>query len=527
VPDLMYADDVDLLAWSAAHAQQLLDCLSLFCTLFDMEVNMDKTHAMVFRRPRTSRPATVLTYRGQALQYVESCTYLGLQLHDTKGFGTASEALARKGRKAMLGLLPLLRLHHISQGDLRLRLYDILVEPVISYGAHIWGPFMCPSWLTASYSNRACTADNVHFTFLRELYGAHRTASRDVLLRDTHRAGLPGRWLSLAASWWDKLAVMEPDRLAHQVWMADIGLMLRGCRHCWTFRLLEGLEKIGFITGDQWRVGTPGVTVASVKGLHITKDEVMQAVLRYQAAHWHEVAAAGSDPREGLSQGTHLRTHLAWVHPFQPDAVHDRDNAPSFLKLCLPRGVLKCLGRYRLGGHHLYGRLHGPEAQGRGRTCPLCSGRLRAEWCDVMTARCGGDRQEDLLHFVWECPAYDHIRDQYASVFEFQPGNSAQQCMQQVFGTAHQRQLARCIAGMDVYRRFLLGKGNLFGVRPALQPEGYVAIMPYPACLRSGCPPPGWLRSGPIPNTLRVVVGALLVAAVWILLCALAHKVLP
>ena len=125
--------------------------------------------------------------------------------------------------------------------------------------------------------------------------------------------------------------------------------MLRGCRRCWTFRLLEGLEKIGFIAGDQWRVGTQGVTVASIKGLQITKDEVMQAVLRYQAAHWHEVAAAGSNPREGLSQGTHLRTHIAWVHPLQPDAVHDRDNAPSFLKLCLPRGVLQCLGRYRLG----------------------------------------------------------------------------------------------------------------------------------------------------------------------------------
>ena len=100
--------------------------------------------------------------------------------------------------------------------------------------------------------------------------------------------------------------------------------------------------------------------------------------------------------------------------------------------------------------------------------------------------------------------------------------------MQRVFGTAHQRQLAHCVAGMDVYRRFLLGKGNLFGVRPALQPEGYVAVMPYPACLQRGCCPTlRWLRSGPVPTTLKVVLGVLLVAAVWILLFALAHKVLP
>ena len=36
VPDVMYADDVNLLAWAARRSQQLLDCLSLFCTLFDM-----------------------------------------------------------------------------------------------------------------------------------------------------------------------------------------------------------------------------------------------------------------------------------------------------------------------------------------------------------------------------------------------------------------------------------------------------------------------------------------------------------
>jgi hypothetical protein len=45
--------------------------------------------------------------------------------------------------------------------------------------------------------------------------------------------------------------------------------------------------------------------------------------------------------------------------------------------------------------------------------------------------------------------------------------------------TSQQRQLAHSVAAMDVYRRYLLGKGNLFGVRPSLQPVGYVAAMPY------------------------------------------------
>jgi hypothetical protein len=79
---------------------------------------------------------------------------------------------------------------------------------------------------------------------------------------------------------------------------------------------------------------------------------------------------------------------------------------------------------------------------------------------------------EDLLHFVWECPAFDHIRDRFAPLFEFSLADSVHLCMQRVFDTPHQSRLARCITAMDAYRRHLLGKGNLYGVRPALQPEG-------------------------------------------------------
>jgi hypothetical protein len=97
--------------------------------------------------------------------------------------------------------------------------------------------------------------------FLRELYGPHCSASRDVLLRDTHRASLPGRWLSLAASWWEKLAAMPSTRLAHHTWLSGIQLMLSGRQNCWTFDFLEGLELIGFVQGNQWRPGSPEVTV--------------------------------------------------------------------------------------------------------------------------------------------------------------------------------------------------------------------------------------------------------------------------
>jgi hypothetical protein len=51
-------------------------------------------------------------------------------------------------RRAMFALFVLLRLHHIPQCDMHMRMFDIMVEPVVSYGAHIWGPPLCANILT-------------------------------------------------------------------------------------------------------------------------------------------------------------------------------------------------------------------------------------------------------------------------------------------------------------------------------------------------------------------------------------------
>jgi hypothetical protein len=73
-------------------------------------------------------------------------------------------------------------------------------------------------------------------------------------------------------------------------------------------------------------------------------------------------------------------------------------------------------------------------------------------------------------------------------------------------------------------------KGNLFGVRPIQQPDGYVAVMPYPACLHratSSSLPTQLLRLGARhSDTLAVVAGALIAAVLWVLICVLAFQMI-
>jgi hypothetical protein len=189
VPDLLYADDGCLIAETPEDVQALLECLQLFCEITSMEVNMHpaKTCVVVFRNSKVPLPRSLaFTYAGQALSIQSSYTYLGIILHETKGMRPAVDALATSGTKAMHALLGRFRKECITQYDMKCRMFDIMVEPVMSYACHVWGPELCSAGLHRRPGLRPCAADNVHLAFLRYMTGAGRSSSIDVLMRDLH-----------------------------------------------------------------------------------------------------------------------------------------------------------------------------------------------------------------------------------------------------------------------------------------------------------------------------------------------------
>jgi hypothetical protein len=146
---------------------------------------------------------------------------------------------------------------------------------------------------------------------------------------------------------------------------------------------------------------------------------------------------------------------------------------------------MQCVGRYRLGGHHLAGRLPLQASQGpRQPQCQLCcEGRRDPEWPARVLARCGSVQQEDLRHFLLECPVFDHLCDMYPHMFTFSPLSTATACMLSVLAHPQQVSVARCIAAMDAYRAHLLGKHSVSGVRFTAQRQSYLPLISYPPCL--------------------------------------------
>ena len=112
------------------------------------------------------------------------------------------------------------------------------------------------------------------------------------------------------------------------------------------------------------------------------------------------------------------------------------------------------------------------------RLCLLCSGQrnFNDAWPLRILDRCGRHVPEDLLHFVLECPAFDHIRDHFSGLFQSLDNTSAPSRLRSLFSHRDQTQVADCLAALDRYRCHLLGKRVTHGGQLLLQPVGYVPV---------------------------------------------------
>lgn len=114
-------------------------------------------------RPR----GATLTYKSQAVPFPPNYTYLGIVFHEIKGLATAADALAASGTRVMHAVLSALRKTRLTQYDMQCRMFDIMVEPVLPYGLHVWGPEFFASSLF--HRRKCCGArgDHVQLSFLR------------------------------------------------------------------------------------------------------------------------------------------------------------------------------------------------------------------------------------------------------------------------------------------------------------------------------------------------------------------------
>ena len=441
VPDIMYADDVNLMVVDSPEQMQLvLDVLQLFCDLFAMRVNMNKTKLLIFRSGKEVPPHlsnVTWTYQGQPLAISAQEKYLGVVMHESQDMCSAADHRGAVGSNSLHGMMVMVAQNGLQRPDIICDLFDKLVRPVLSYGAHIWGPYMFTKWFRdpLNPSNRP---EKVHTQFLRQLSGMGKSVHKPTLYKEFGREPLMVQWLVLAARLWNKMCDRDDKTLIHMAFLDNIMLMLRS-KKCWAWHFMRAMSTIGVLDEKSWQVqgrktaGNLKEALGRVVLLSFDEEEVEIMAKRFFNKPW--VQCKDKDPTKAPTNQVFRSTYKNWIGLTSWGAKHMQHFMPMHLR--------RELVGIRCGCHPL--NVHRQRFDKIPRAERLCT------VCDTGAV-------EDVKHFMLQCDQYALIRAKYTHTFSHAhaTASTSDEVLRSVFNHEHQLELATCVHEMLSYRETML-----------------------------------------------------------------------
>ena len=138
VTHLLWADDLVLLALDKESLQRLLDSVHKFCSDWGLTVNMSKTATLVFNKSgKQLKVGHGLRYGNVKVQSAREYSYLGIIYTLSGSFSKAQKELRTKGLRAYFSLKRMVDINSLTVASLY-RLFDSLIQPIITYGCQVW-----------------------------------------------------------------------------------------------------------------------------------------------------------------------------------------------------------------------------------------------------------------------------------------------------------------------------------------------------------------------------------------------------
>ena len=408
---LLYADDMALVATSAAGLQAQLDLLAAYCERWDITVNAIKTKLMLLAGARSATAAVRaaaaagLTFAGESLEAVSSFRYLGIVFEAARPLaGSAAPARTAAARAALAACNSRCAALGVVAARVRMRLFSTMVDSVLSHGAEVWAVQLVAAAAAGGSQGGSCSsgsaAEALHVGHLRRLLGVRQATPTGAVLLETGERPLWVRWLVRAGKLWNRLVAEPQGGLLQRAFAANLQLAawvtadVPPGRRPWAAQLAAALAAVGM-----------PVDLQSPRPLCV-------AQLRRQALgqHLQEISAAAARPG-----ATKLAHYLATAWGGQLPPAEEYIPAPvAYLAAVRQRVRRVALAQLRTGSHWLAeetGRWEGrPRAL---RTCPHCHAGV-----------------EDVPHVLFVCPLYGQVRARFPDLFSM-PAPSAHEFMQQ------------------------------------------------------------------------------------------------
>ena len=364
VPLLMYADDIVLLANSDVDLQAQLDCLNSWCYKWRLELNQEKTKVVHFRKKSAVVTDFDFLCGNIGIKKAENYKYLGLWFNEHMDMTYAAREIAKSATRALGSLIVKFKeLGGISY-DCFQKMYESSVEPILLYGAGVWGTREYK--IINTVQNKAC----------RFLLGVQKTAANLATRGDLGWTSLLCKQRLEVVRLWTRLKIMHDTRLTAKVFKYNYRQAVVFRKKNWEFKvqnMFNGIN-LGFLVDVNEEINVRRI-IEQCKTILFEGDEES-----WYHKLWDDV---------NHENGNKLRTYRSFKYNLQVEN-YVKINLPWFKKRyfamlragCLPLEIEK-------------GRQQKPKVPVEARKCKLCMQNCI----------------EDEFHFIMNCSLYADLRD--------------------------------------------------------------------------------------------------------------------
>lgn len=230
---LLFADDITLIATTPTGLQNQLDCLKQCCDQLKLEVNIDKTKIIVFRKGGFLSKFEHWTFNGMKVEVVNEYCYLGFVFTTMLSHKIGTKHLVSKGKKAVFNLCRLQQQLKEINKEIFFKIFDSKVQSILLYASEIWG--LC----------RLETLEKVHVLVCKRFLGVPIRTPNKMVYGELVRFPLYINSAVRAIKYWFKLIQMSHDRLPYQAYCMLLNMDKNG-KDNWASQVRSMLSSCGF-----------------------------------------------------------------------------------------------------------------------------------------------------------------------------------------------------------------------------------------------------------------------------------------
>lgn len=354
---LLYADDIVLIAPTEDSLQRMLNVLNEWCVKWRLMLNKEKTKVIHFRPVSIDKCQFDFVCGDIALDITDTYKYLGLWFHENLDMKFAVTELAKSASRALSALYT--KFLHVGgmDYDVFCKLYESLVEPVLFYGAGIWG--LSEHKKINTVQNKAC----------RYFLGLGKNGSNIASQGDMGWTSCTVKQKVEASRLFFKVQAAPEDRIVKKLftWSSSHG-------KSWERRFMSFINSIGLNDLLNRNNCSLKTKINCIKDKLKSNDND-----NWKVKLWN-------DSRQ--ENGNKLRTYRLYKTELQTEV---------YVKLKMDRSHRRILSKFRSGSLPLNietGRYSKPKVPLNERICKLCSKNVL----------------EDEMHFLLVCEFYSDLR---------------------------------------------------------------------------------------------------------------------